>query len=386
MSDNNNDLKLAVKEAIAAGYEKGSGYNSVYTRLPQKFREKLSAPMPTESIKTHPTKTYLSTIKAIFITERLNNIFGVGGWDFEHETVGTFANGIYEGSRKDVKRVGEVDQLVIKGRLYFKEFDLYTPFQYGGGDIDGKGTDPADGFKSAVTDGMGKCASLVEVGIQVFKGNPTSQETNTSRRLDENTTPLTKKPAEKSPDTSAIDADANHDGLRKPKYDPIEKEPPSVAIDPEKEALREQHKELFGKYPSANIGLKKLKEKVEGGKPPVAPAPEKKEDARGEYDPFAGTEPEGKEIPLAAMNDELDKQPAPEFEPLDDSGIDEAEILESESAFDSMKKVFSSYVNAEDLKGEAAAHLFDFEVSGGTKEEIQSLKQYVNDKYQDLSK
>ena len=70
MSDNNNDLKLAVKEAIAAGYEKGSGYNSVYTRLPQKFREKLSAPMPTESIKTHPTKTYLSTIKAIFITER----------------------------------------------------------------------------------------------------------------------------------------------------------------------------------------------------------------------------------------------------------------------------------------------------------------------------
>ena len=86
------------------------------------------------------------------------------------------------------------------------------------------------------------------------------------------------------------------------------------------------------------------------------------------------------------MNDELDKQPAPEFEPLDDSGIDEAEILESESAFDSMKKVFSSYVNAEDLKGEAAAHLFDFEVSGGTKEEIQSLKQYVNDKYQDLSK
>ena len=159
-------------------YPRGEGHGfdkKLYCRLPKIFREKLSKAMPPQAIQQHPTKKYLSTIKAIYITERLNDVFGIAGWDFEHKVVGEYT-----------KTVGdkEIPYVVVSGRIYIREFDLHTPIQYGGHELMDKGTDPADGFKSAVTDCMGKCASLLEIGIQVFKGMPTDRTPNKSKRLD----------------------------------------------------------------------------------------------------------------------------------------------------------------------------------------------------------
>lgn len=165
------------------GWVKGSGYSGKYKRLGKECREKLSAPLHKDAIQRHPNKTYLSTIKQIFITERLNDTFGIGGWEFEHTILGIYDNSTFT---KEKAPKGKVPNVVVTGRLYSKEFDLYTPFQYGGGDIDGLGTDPSDGFKGAVTDCMSKCASLWEIGIQVFKGKPQSQEGNVSQKVDEN--------------------------------------------------------------------------------------------------------------------------------------------------------------------------------------------------------
>ncbi len=143
---------------------KGSGFNGKYKSIPSELRKMLSQPMPKESIKPHPTKTYLSTIKAIFVIERLNTVFGIGGWEIEHHVV--------------EKIPGEKPYIVMAGRIYMRDFDLYTSWQYGGHELSGKGTEPADGYKSAVTDIISKCASLLEIGIQVFKGEPNSQKSN----------------------------------------------------------------------------------------------------------------------------------------------------------------------------------------------------------------
>ena len=126
--------------------------------LPLEKRGKLREPMPPEAIQQHPTKTFLSTIKAIYITERLNDVFGICGWDFEHEIISD-----------------EPDYVTIRGRIIILdsgEAALYpkTPFQYGGHKKTGKNTEPADGYKSAVTDCISKCASYLEIGIDVFKG------------------------------------------------------------------------------------------------------------------------------------------------------------------------------------------------------------------------
>ena len=47
------------------------------SKITKEIREKLRAPFPSEEIAPHPTKKFLSTIKAIYVTERLNDVFGI---------------------------------------------------------------------------------------------------------------------------------------------------------------------------------------------------------------------------------------------------------------------------------------------------------------------
>ncbi|KKM60136.1 hypothetical protein LCGC14_1544950, partial [marine sediment metagenome] len=59
----------------------------------------------------------------------------------------------------------------VSGQIQIGEpFNFMTPIQYGGHKKTGKNTEPADGYKSAVTDCQSKCASYLEIGIDVFKG------------------------------------------------------------------------------------------------------------------------------------------------------------------------------------------------------------------------
>lgn len=121
--------------------------------LPEDIREQLRAPLPGEAITKHPTKTFLSTIKAIYVVERLNDVFGVGGWHLSTQI------------EKETP-----DYVLASGYIRIPEFDIITPKQYGGHKTTGTNTELADGYKSAVTDVQSKCASYLEVGIDVFKG------------------------------------------------------------------------------------------------------------------------------------------------------------------------------------------------------------------------
>ncbi len=124
-------------------------------KLPDEIRHKLSAPMPNEAIQQHPTKTFLSTIKAPYVFERLNDVFGIGGWTAEYEVFNDLP-----------------DYIVVWGCIDIEEpFHFSTPKQFGGHKKTGKNTEAADGYKSAVTDMISKCAgNFLEVGIDVFKG------------------------------------------------------------------------------------------------------------------------------------------------------------------------------------------------------------------------
>ena len=123
-------------------------------KIDDAIRKKLREAFPSEAISQHPTKTFLSTIKAIYIVERLNDIFGIGGWTIEHEIISDAS-----------------DYVTVKGRLIiFEPYNITTPYQYGGHKKTGTNTEPADGYKSAVTDCQSKCASYLEIGIDVFKG------------------------------------------------------------------------------------------------------------------------------------------------------------------------------------------------------------------------
>lgn len=122
----------------------------------EQLKRELSAPLPSEAVKPHPTKTYLSSIKAIYVTERLNDVFGIGRWQIRTQ---------------EIER-GEKGMVVVKAILTVPQYDVYYE-SYGGNDNGGetsKNFDLGDAYKGATTDAITKIGSYLEIGIDVFKG------------------------------------------------------------------------------------------------------------------------------------------------------------------------------------------------------------------------
>jgi hypothetical protein len=119
----------------------------------------LKKSLPSEAIKQHPTKTYLSSIKAIYVTERLNDVFGVGSWQIKAEKISENQSGM----------------VVIKTTLTIPDYGVYYE-SFGGNDNGGdtnKNFDLGDAYKGATTDGITKIGSYLGIGIDVFKGKHT---------------------------------------------------------------------------------------------------------------------------------------------------------------------------------------------------------------------
>ena len=134
-------------------------------KITKEMREALRAPFPDEAIKQHESKKYLSTIKQIYITERLNDVFGIGRWNLIHTIIDKTEN-----------------YIVMEGEFISLDYDCQVPKQYGGHKLTGSGTEPVDGYKSAVTDCISKIASFLEIGLDVFKGKVKAGKGNNSQK------------------------------------------------------------------------------------------------------------------------------------------------------------------------------------------------------------
>ena len=108
---------------------------------------KLTEKLPEWAIKPHPTKNYLSVINPMAVIDRLNEVFGVGQWQYYTEPVnfvGKFA--------------------VVKGTLKIPSEDIHIE-QFGGND----NTDVGDAYKGASTDALTKIASYLGIGASIYK-------------------------------------------------------------------------------------------------------------------------------------------------------------------------------------------------------------------------
>ena len=117
-------------------------------KISEEQKRLLDRPLPSEAISPHPTKNYLSTIKAIYVTERMNDVFGVGSWRVRSEQVA-----------RDNKMV------VVKVTFEIPEYGIYYEC-YGGND----NSDLGDAHKGAITDALTKIGSWLGIGADVFKG------------------------------------------------------------------------------------------------------------------------------------------------------------------------------------------------------------------------
>lgn len=119
--------------------------------------KKLNEHLPDEAISSHPTKPYLSSIKAVYVTERFNEVFGIGKWQ----------------TRVEKEHVNhDTGMVVVKVIFTVPEIDIYYE-SFGGNDNGGsnsKNFDLGDAYKGATTDAITKIGSFLGVAIDVFKG------------------------------------------------------------------------------------------------------------------------------------------------------------------------------------------------------------------------
>ena len=116
--------------------------------MKEELKEALSKELPLEALQPIPGKPYLTSIKGIYVTERFNEVFGVGGWRVKVEFV----------ERKE-------DAVVVKVIFEVPEKNIYYEC-YGGNN----NKDLGDAYKGATTDALTKIGSYLGVGLEVFKG------------------------------------------------------------------------------------------------------------------------------------------------------------------------------------------------------------------------
>jgi len=139
----------------------------------EQLKAELSAPLPREAVKDHPTKANMSTIKAIYVTERLNDVFGIGGWRIKTDLQSDVT--IEKKTTSTGKARTEYTSL-MKTILEVPAYGIYYECVAGS-----TNDDEGDSAKGGTTDGITKICSWLGIGIEVFKGKvPVGNKTPTS--------------------------------------------------------------------------------------------------------------------------------------------------------------------------------------------------------------
>ncbi len=155
------------------------------TELTKKQLEKLAEDFPAEALSKDTSRGFeLTSIKAMYVIERLNEAFGVTGWRYKF----TKPRLVAASDKKEyVTRVAL--QLVSDEKVF------HHVSQYGGKHI--VKDNHADALKSSITDGLTKCASILGIGHTIFKGQkngkPPETTGNTKHEREFVTDPMRKK-------------------------------------------------------------------------------------------------------------------------------------------------------------------------------------------------
>lgn len=154
------------------------------TTVPAALVQRLNQPLPDSAITPHPSKSYLSSIKTIYQIERLNQVFGLGGWTAKSEIIENDPAG---------------GMIVMRVTLQVPAYGIELE-QYGGNDNEDRG----DAYKGAFTDALGKLCGYLGIGIDVYKGDgPT--KSNGGRRKPAAPPVAQPKPAASSPTATTPD-------------------------------------------------------------------------------------------------------------------------------------------------------------------------------------
>lgn len=138
-------------------------------QITEEMKQVLGRPLPETALKPHPKLAGKSAINAIYVSERLNEVFGIGEWTTAVEF--TAKNTYIQHTKNGDK---EKNMVVVKLTLEVPAYGIHYEC-YGGNDND----DYGDAYKGATTDALTKIGSWMGIGAHVWKDDPTGAKTAT---------------------------------------------------------------------------------------------------------------------------------------------------------------------------------------------------------------
>lgn len=156
-------------------------------QITEGMKQALGRPLPATALKPHPKLAGKSAINAIYVSERLNEVFGIGEWTTAVEF--TAKNTYIQHTKNGDK---EKNMVVVKLTLEVPAYGIHYEC-YGGNDND----DYGDAYKGATTDALTKIGSWMGIGAHVWKDDPTGAKTTAPRPQPAPQPTLTKEQMEK---------------------------------------------------------------------------------------------------------------------------------------------------------------------------------------------
>lgn len=121
----------------------------------------LNRKIPKAMLKDKPGAAKLTSINPIAVVDRLNEVFGVGGWKFYCVEVDKI-----EETAKDRSGAEYVKRMpIVKGVFEVPEYDIHLE-SYGGND----NKDFGDAYKGSQTDALTKIGSYLGIGAGIWRG------------------------------------------------------------------------------------------------------------------------------------------------------------------------------------------------------------------------
>lgn len=134
-------------------------------KLTQDQLDALSRPLPPEALKAHPTKkdsagNPMTTIKAIYVIDRLNEAFGVGGWNLKTNYLN------HEKVVRITQTGKERTEYISAVHTEFSVPSIGIHLECVAGSTN---DDLGDALKGGTTDGITKIASYLGIGADIWR-------------------------------------------------------------------------------------------------------------------------------------------------------------------------------------------------------------------------
>lgn len=129
-------------------------------KLTKEQVDALNRRLPKAALKAKPGAAGFTSINAMFVVDRLNEVFGVGGWQMSCVEVDKLEEKATNKNGEYIKRMP-----VVKVVVEVPEYNIHLE-SYGGND----NADFGDAYKGAQTDALTKIGSYLGIGAGIWRG------------------------------------------------------------------------------------------------------------------------------------------------------------------------------------------------------------------------